>query len=717
MRQAAWSHESKGVPPPGGAKRRPHEPMRASAQTSGRRCKRARVAVARVAVALIVVARVALVSLGVLARAHAGSPPRESAPERTSHFAGRAQSKPPPAGPARAAWLRRGLADGLSGRCHALQALALQAEPGAPDLPLLAQALAQGVGQCKVGSALWSLEQHILHAPNDDRDENTRFAGRWLLVALARLGTEDALEHLAYHLDNARDSSSAEQALAVTSPRSLEPFSLPLPSEMRVRWVAEQAGFAADTLLVRWADSDDEAIRLAAMAALLERRPHYAQALATRWLTLEARGLESTAAAIGVWLRTSDPRAIPALRELLRAAPSTAARLLAQGVPAAARDVVLAAVNRYEPALRRAFYPALQSIPAHASAALLAADLGASEAGVEALNALVAMHGVAAQQALRRIATRAPAPAGQDNATVRNDARAFARLGLILRRLQGADDGRLQGADDEGEAATPAASDSPGQAWLNALDACSQRVESCVENLLHGTDWYANAALQLMPLAGDNAFATLGDRLNDSPALSKRLGIALLREAGRDRVSTRVLMHLLPIQSPWQPWVVRALAERLPSEELASWLQHPSRARRLQTALGLGRNPNPGSVYALRSAYPLEADDGVRRAMVRAVAWLEGASPPSPWRRAVAASDPAANVRATAVAPGPVDAATPASALTLIWAPAAPLAALHCRADDGLGPPTCDTPLPIRLVVRPEKTAVTRLDAESPLQR
>jgi HEAT repeat protein len=535
---------------------------------------------------------------------------------------------------------------------------------------VLAPHAAEGKAQLVLATLL---NQSASKAAGPDEVALAELARGTAALALADEGGTSALAVLGRALRTiGKPAAAAAAALVAHPPGSLEPLlDVPGPPSAELARLlgalGDQRAFHALRGWVRGAEPD---VRVAAAVALtelghLETVPLGAQWLARAEPELQQGGLE-------ILLAAQDPRAEPALRELLvspRLARADRQRLL----DVAGASLSSAALAGLDPAALDADgswrWTLLGRIGGRVASERLGQALSDPDASFAAAHALSRLPGPEAHAALQAALDAGQAlPLSLRAAAVRRRAWGESFVGLDARAAA------LAGSERPEERALAA--------WVHALSGG----EAALEELGSG-DVVRVAAAANNALGFDAPALALAARaLSGAPAgpLRTALGVCLISREGRDALSSELLWSLVAEAGAARPLALRALAARSDPDAatgVTSYLDHPDGLLREHVALGLGDNASPSAVASLVRRLTFETDESVRHALVMAL----GAHPgrlARHWLESSARLDPSAAVRsASRLALAGVPLAEAPRAEQFLWAqlrptqPPAPAAA------------------------------------------
>lgn len=431
-------------------------------------------------------------------------------------------------------------------------------------------------------------------------------------------------------------AAAAADALMAHPPQTLAPL-LDVPGQPSVE-LARLLGALGDQrafhTLRDWVRSEPPDVRAAAAIALTQLGHLETVPLAALWLERGPRELR--AAALEILLLAQDARAVPALGALLGdPRPDEAERRLLLDYPSPAlAPAVLAAIDA-DTGGAEFRWTLLGRVGGEAAARRLAAGLGDEGASFAAAHALSRAPGAPAHALLQQALDAGdPPPLALRAAAARVQMRRERFAGLAAR----AD--AWVASDDPEKRATAA--------WIRALGggaAARAELESNDDARIRAA---ATHALAFEPDTTDAAVRLLAT----APAGARRSALAACLVAPRARraVGSELLWALVGERGAARPLALRALAGRSDPEigaGVMSYLDHPDALLREHVARGLGENPHPSAVGLLARRLAFETDEGVRRALVMALAAQHG-SVVSRWLSLSARLDPSPRVRAAA---------------------------------------------------------------------
>jgi hypothetical protein len=456
-------------------------------------------------------------------------------------------------------------------------------------------------------------------------------------LALAADGSSGALLVLGRALRTVgAPAAAAADALVAHPPQTLAPL-LDVPGQPSVE-LARLLGALGDQrafhTLRDWVRSEPTDVRAAAAVALTRLGHLETVPLAALWLERGPRELR--AAALEILLLAQDARAVPALGALLGdPRPDEAERRLLLDYPSPAlASAVLAALDA-DVGAAGFRWTLLGRVGGEPAARRLAAGLSDKGSALAAAHALSRAPDASAHSVLQQVLdARAPPPLALRAAAARSFMRGEHFAGLAARAEA------WVASDDAAERATAA--------WMRALDggeAARRELESDDDVRILAA---ATHALAFEPETTDAAVRLLAS----APAGARRSALAACLVAPRARraVGLELLWALVAEGGAARPLALRALASRGdPDIEagVTSYLDHPDALLREHAARGLGENPHASAVGFLARRLAFETDEGVRRALVMALASQRGRVV-SHWLARAARLDPSSRVRAAA---------------------------------------------------------------------
>jgi HEAT repeat protein len=430
-------------------------------------------------------------------------------------------------------------------------------------------------------------------------------------------------------------AAAAADALLAHPPQTLGPL-LDVPGQPSVEF-ARLLGALGDQrafhTLRDWVRSEPSDVRAAAAIALTRLGHLETVPLAALWLERGPRELRS--AALEILLLAQDARAVPALGALLGdPRPDEAERRLLLDYPSPVLASAVLGALETDASGAEFRWTLLGRVGGEAAARRLAAGLGAQSSVFAAAHALSRAPGAPAHAVLQQALASAPSPLAL---------RAAAARAQVRRE-------RFAGLAEQAEAWV--ASDAPAErataAWIRALDggaAARRELESGDDARILAA---ANHALAFEPETTDAALRLLAA----APAGARRSALAACLVAPRARraVSSELLWALVAEGGAARPLALRSLASRSDPEigaGVTSYLDHPDALLREHVARGLGENARASAVGFLVRRLAFETDEGVRRALVMALAAQQGRVV-SHWLARAARLDPSPRVRAAA---------------------------------------------------------------------
>jgi hypothetical protein len=501
----------------------------------------------------------------------------------------------------------------------------------------LAHALAGGTADAKVQLALaMLLNQAASPALGPEEAGLLELARGTAALALAAQGDDAALLVLGRALRaRGAPARAAAEALIAHPPRQLEPLIEPGPPSSELSSVLGALGDQRAFHVLRgWVRGDADASVRAAAALALTRLGHLETVpLGARWI--EAGQGELVEAGLDILLAAQDPRADALLGERLaaeRVADGDRLRLLDAAGPGLA-DAALASVERAPGDEWR--WALLGRIGGDAAAQRLARGLGDPRSAFAAAQALSRMPGEAARAGLdAALAERVALPLGVRAAVIR--AHAFGEHSPRLAESMGA------------LTASPAAGDRAAAAWSRAFAGGA----AALAELRSGDEARVIAAASHAYGFDPATLESLAALVESSPAGRERSAASacLATATGRELVSTSVLWSLVAEAGPARLLALRALAARDDpgiAGALGSLLADPDPWVRAHVARGLGESDDASAVGLLVARLALEADEGVRHAIVIALGARRGVAA-STWLTRAARLDPSPRVRSAA---------------------------------------------------------------------
>jgi hypothetical protein len=431
-------------------------------------------------------------------------------------------------------------------------------------------------------------------------------------------------------------AAAAADALLAHPPQTLAPL-LDVPGQPSVE-LARLLGALGDQrafhTLRDWVRSEPSDVRAAAAIALTRLGHLETVPLAALWLE---RGLrELRAAALEILLLAQDARAVPALGALLGdPRPDEAERRLLLDYPSPALAAAVLGALEADASGADFRWTLLGRVGGEAAARRLAAGLSEESSVFVAAHALSRAPGAPAHAVLQQaLDASAPSPLALRAAAARAQVRRERFAGLA--------------AQAEAWVASDAPAERATAAWIRALDggaAARRELESGDDVRILAA---ANHALAFEPETIDAALRLLAA----APAGARRSALAACLVAPRARraVSSELLWALVAEGGAARPLALRALASRSDPEigaGVTSYLDHPDALLREHVARGLGENARASAVGFLVRRLAFETDEGVRRALVMALAAQQGRVV-SHWLARAARLDPSPRVRAAA---------------------------------------------------------------------
>ncbi len=542
-----------------------------------------------------------------------------------------------------------------------------RAQLGGREWLALARALAPHAAQPKAQLVLaMVLNQSATQAAGPDEAALRSLARGAAALALAAEGSAPSLLVLGRALRAAGDpAAAAADALLAHPPGTLAPLlDAPGPASAELARLlgvlGDQRAFHA---LRGWVRGEASDVRAASAVALTRLGHLETVPLAALWL--EQGPAELRQAGLEILLLAHDPRAEPAQLARSQGARLDAVeqrRLLEYPFPELAPALV-AGIDRAEregdgdgTALAGAWrWTLLGRTGGDVAVARLVRGLADERAAFAAAHALSRSTGHAAHAALQR---------GLEQSAVHplalRAAAARARgLGESFRGLEARAESWLR-SDEPSERAAAAwarslAGDRGARVELESREAV--RILAAASNALSFDDESLDTAARLLTAAAPGPERTA-------------LSICLLSPRVRRAVPSGLLWSLVAEGGAARPLALRALAGRVDVEVgtgVAHYLDHPDPLLREHVARGLGESGRSSAVGLLVNRLELETDEGVRRAIVMALAGHTGRTV-SHWLERAARLDPSPRVRSVArLGLAGVPLADPVPGQELLW--------------------------------------------------
>ncbi|HTV20433.1 MAG TPA: HEAT repeat domain-containing protein [Polyangiaceae bacterium] len=495
-------------------------------------------------------------------------------------------------------------------------------------------------------------------------------------LALAADGSQSSLIVLGRALRTVgAPAAAAADALVAHPPPLLGPL-LDVPGPPSVE-LARLLGALGDQRafhpLRDWVRGEPPDVRAAAAVALTRLGHLETVPLAALWLERGPRELR--AAALEILLLVQDARATPALAALLgEPRPGDVERRLLLDYPSPSLAPALLEGLASGVDGGAAFrWTLLGRVGGEAAARRLAAALAEEGSAFAAAHALSRAPDAFAHDALRaQLDAEAPSPLAVRAAAVRAEAWRERFDGLEERAAAWID------SSDPRERATGA--------WLRSLSGGAD-----ARRELESGDWVRLSAAATSARAFDAETIDAAVRLlAKTPPGAARTALAacLVAPAARRDVSTELLWSLVAEAGAARPLALRALASRSDPEVdvgVTSYLDHPDALLRQHVARGLGESSRASAVGLLVRRLAFETDEGVRRAIVTALAAQHGRVV-SQWLARSARLDPSARVRAVAsLGVAGVPLADPSGGDEVLWTELRHTEAAEPSARDGSG--------------------------------
>lgn len=568
-----------------------------------------------------------------------------------------------------------------------------RAQLGGREWLTLARALAPAAADAKAQLVLaMLLNQSPSKAAGPEESALLELGRGTAALALAADGGSAALLVLGRALRTVgAPAAAAADALVAHPPATLAPL-LDVPGQPSVE-LARLLGVLGDQrafhTLREWVRSEPADVRAAAAVSLTRLGHLETVPLAALWLEHGPRALR--AAGLEILSLAQDARARPALAALLaESRPSDSERRLLLEYPSA--ELVPALIERLDEGDGGAAFrwTLLGRVGGEPAAKRLAAGLDDERTAFLAAHALSRAPGAFADEVLRAaLATDAPRPLAVRAAAARSRV-----AGEALDALDARAAAWVESSDPSARATA---------AWVRAL-----RGGPDARRELESGDEVRVLAAATHALAFDAETLDAGVQLLATAPpgpLRTALAACLVAPRARRAVSSELLWSLVAEGGAARPLALRALASREDPELAAgvtSYLDHPDALARQHVARGFGENPHPSAVGLLVRRLAFETDEGVRRAIVMALATQRG----NVASRALALAarlDPSPLVRSAArLGAAGVPLADPAGGGELLWTRLRETRAELAEERDRLAPATEDsTPTPATEGVTP----------------